>query len=380
MSDADWRSRPHRRRNALTGEWILVSPQRTQRPWQGESTAPARETTLRYDPACYLCPGNERAGGERNPAYDETFVFDNDYAALLPDVAEGGQGFDRAGTVERDVGPGDASRAKRESAGDDLLVARTERGRCRVVCFSPRHDLSVSQMSIPEIRAVIDAWADEYARLGAEPEIASVVIFENRGGAMGASNPHPHSQIWATQTIPNEPAKERAASAAYAATHGGACVLCDYVARELALGERIVYANDGAVVLVPFWAVWPFETLVVPRRHAGSLADLAPGERDALADAMGVLTRAYDRVFDVAFPYSMGFHQQPTETIAGAPAPGNASTDRSGVHAHAHYLPPLLRSASVRKYMVGFELLGMPQRDITPETAAERLQQLLSPP
>lgn len=372
MSGGDWRSRPHRRRNALTGEWILVSPQRTQRPWQGESTAAARETSLRYDPTCYLCPGNERAGGERNPAYDETYVFDNDYAALLPDIADDGEG------VAPNEGSSSPGVPDADLRGDDLLVARSERGRCRVVCFSPRHDLSVSQMSTPEIRAVIDTWANEYERLGAEPEIASVVIFENRGGAMGASNLHPHSQIWATQTIPNEPAKELVARAAYAAKHDGACVLCDYVAREIELDERVVHANDGAVVLVPFWAIWPFETLVVPRRHAGSLADLTPTERDALAEAMGAITRAYDRVFDVPFPYSMGFHQQPTRVTPHTSTSTGSSAGSADMHVHAHYLPPLLRSASVRKYMVGFELLGMPQRDITPELAATRLRELRS--
>jgi len=344
MSADDWQTRPHRRRNALSGDWVLVSPQRTQRPWQGESTAAVRESTLPYDPACYLCPGNERAGGARNPVYETTYVFDNDYAALLPDIPNAGS----------------------DDAG--LLVARAERGSCRVVCFTPRHDLSLAQMTTPQIRTVVDAWADEYVRLRSEPKIASIVIFENHGAAMGASNPHPHAQIWATESIPNEPAKELAQSAAYAASHGGACVLCDYVARELALGERVVYANDGAAVLVPFWAVWPYETLLVPRRHAGSLDELTSSERDALAAAMGVLTRAYDRVFDVAFPYSMGFHQQPASGASGG-----------DTHVHAHYLPPLLRSATVRKYMVGFELLAMPQRDITPEAAAVRLRALVSP-
>jgi len=344
----DWRARPHRRRNALTGEWILVSPQRTQRPWQGESTAHAHDASDPYDPTCYLCPGNPRAGGERNPQYARTYVFDNDYAALVPDALAGGLD------------------------DDELLVARPEAGRCRVVCFTPRHDLSIAHMAASDVRAVVDAWADEYVRLGAQPEIASVVIFENHGAAMGASNPHPHAQIWATETIPNEPAKELAQSAAYRASHDGACLLCAYAARECEGGERIVYANDGAVVLVPFWAVWPFEAMIVSRRHRGSLAELDSSERDALADAMGVLTRAYDRVFDTPFPYSMGFHQQPTADMAIA-------DDAAELHLHAHYLPPLLRSASVRKYMVGFELLAMPQRDITPESAAARLRELVTP-
>jgi len=339
----NWRTRPHRRRNALTGEWVLVSPQRTQRPWQGESTAAAAEATVPYDPACYLCPGNARAGGLRNPPYETTFAFDNDYAALL------------------------ASGPAAEIDDSGLIVAQAEGGHCRVVCFTPRHDLSIARMTVPAIRAVVDAWAYESVRLGAEPQIAAVVVFENHGATMGASNPHPHAQIWATETIPNELAKELACSAAYAAEHAGVCLICRYVARELALGERIVYANAGVVVLVPFWAVWPFEAMIVSRRHAGTLDELEAHERDALADAMHVLTGAYDRVFDTGFPYSMGFHQR----SASRDAPAD-------LHLHAHYLPPLLRSATVRKYMVGFELLAMPQRDITPEAAAARLRALVT--
>ncbi len=315
MADADWRARPHRRRNALTGEWILVSPQRTQRPWQGEATAAGlADNKLSYDPTCYLCPGNSRAGGARNPDYRGTFVFPNDYAALA-----------------RDTPP---------AAIDDsgLLVARAERGTCRVVCFTPRHDLSIARMSTAAIRGVIDAWAEQYVELGADPAIASVVVFENHGDAMGASNPHPHAQIWANESLPDEPAKEQASAAAYLATHG-ACLLCAYVARELALGERIVYTNAETVVLVPFWAIWPFETLVIPRVHATALDAFTADARDGLADAMRILTGAYDRVFDVPFPYSMGFHQRPT----------------------------------------GYEMLGMPQRDITPESAAQRLRELVGP-
>jgi UDPglucose--hexose-1-phosphate uridylyltransferase len=337
-----WQSLPHRRRNALNGEWILVSPHRTQRPWQGETAAaPAAQQKPAYDPACYLCPGNARAGGARNPRYTGTFVFENDYAALRPDTPPGG--LDDAG----------------------LLVARSERGICRVVCFTPRHDLSIAQMPAAEIRAVIDTWAEQYTELGALPDIASVIVFENHGEAMGASNPHPHAQIWANASIPNEPAKEQAAAEAYLAAHG-TCLLCAYLARELGAGERVVYANEHAVVVVPFWAVWPFEALVVPRVHATGLDGVAAAARDGLAAAMHVLTAAYDRIFDVPFPYSMGFHQRPTDGAV-----------HSEWHTHAHYFPPLLRSATVRKYMVGYEMLGMPQRDITPESAAERLRALV---
>ena len=339
--DAAWSRKPHRRFNPLLREWLLVSPQRTARPWQGETRTLRRDERPAYDPTCYLCPGNERAGGRRNPDYDGTFVFENDFAALEPDTDPG--------TLD-DGG---------------FLIARSERGRARVVCFSPRHDLSIAQMQTPDIRRVIDAWAGEFVTLGADPAINAVTIFENRGEAMGASNPHPHAQIWANQSIPNIPAREEASLLAFAGRHG-TCLLCAYVARELELVERVVLANEHSVVLVPFWAVWPFEVLLVPRRHTGSLDALVPGEREAVADAMRRLCVAYDRVFDVPFPYSMGFHQRPTD---GAP--------HEEWHAHAHYFPPLLRSATVRKYMVGYELLAMPQRDITAESAAKRLRALV---
>lgn len=337
-----WRLRPHRRLNALTGEWILVSPQRTQRPWQGETHAgTASETKPAYDPTCYLCPGNARAGGARNPQYTQTFVFENDYAALQPSTPPGGI----------DV--------------DGLLVAKAERGVCRVVCFTPRHNLSIATLPPNEIRRVIDTWAEQFAELGALPDIRSVIVFENHGEQMGASNPHPHAQIWANASIPELPAKELAAAAAYLARFR-TCLLCAYLEREGAAAERIVYANEHAVVLVPFWAVWPFETLVVPRVHATGFDELGSAARDGLADAMGVLTRAYDRVFDVPFPYSMGFHARPTD--------GEAHPES---HLHAHYFPPLLRSATVRKYMVGYEMLAMPQRDITAESAAARLRDVV---
>ncbi len=339
--EREWLGRPHRRFNPLLREWVLVSPQRTARPWQGETGTVDRTERPAYDPACYLCPGNERAGGARNPAYSSTFVFENDFAALVPDTQA----------------------ASLDDAG--LLVAEAERGRALVVCFSPRHDLSIAGMTTADVRRVIDAWSGEYERLGAEPAVASVTIFENRGELMGASNPHPHAQIWANEHVPNLPAREGAALLDYARTRG-ACLLCAYIERELALGERLVCVSEHVVALVPFWAVWPFETLLLPRRHLASLDALAPPERDALAEAMRRLTACYDRVFDVPFPYSMGFHQRPTD--------GEAHREW---HMHAHYLPPLLRSATVRKYMVGYELLAMPQRDITPESAAERLRNLI---
>jgi UDPglucose--hexose-1-phosphate uridylyltransferase len=329
----------HRRLNRLTGEWVLVSPHRTARPWQGQVEEVAADQRPAYDPACYLCPGNGRAGGARTPEYDSTYVFDNDFAALTPDVAP--EEDDRKG----------------------LLIAQSERGICRVVCFSPRHDLTLGQMPAEAIRTVVDTWVDQYLELGSLDWVRHVQIFENRGAMMGASNPHPHGQIWANERLPNEPAKELAQQRARA--DSGGCLLCDYLDVELDDGDRIVTGNEHFTALVPFWAVWPFETLVLPRAHAAALPDLGPDQRDGLADILRRLTRRYDRLFGVTFPYSMGLHQRPTD---GDP--------HRGWHLHAHFYPPLLRSATVRKFMVGYELLGQPQRDITPETAAQRLREL----
>jgi UDPglucose--hexose-1-phosphate uridylyltransferase len=335
------KEQPHRRFNPLTGEWILVSPHRTQRPWQGQVETTSAPVQTHYDPTCYLCPGNARAGGARNPPYTSTFVFDNDYAALRPDVAEG----------ELDEG--------------GLLVARSERGICRVGCFSPDHSLTVSRMTAPDLTKVVDLWVDQYLDLGKNLFINSVQIFENRGEMMGASNPHPHCQIWANESLPNEMVKELRSQGDYAGRGSGSCLLCDYLKLELDKGERIVCQNDRFAVLVPFWAVWPFETLVLPKQHAGSLDGLAPESRPALADILKRITTRYDNLFQVSFPYTMGFHQHPTD-----------GGDYPEWHLHAHYYPPLLRSATVRKFMVGYEMLGSPQRDITAESAAERLRSL----
>ncbi len=335
---------PHRRYNPLTREWVLVSPQRTKRPWRGQVEAQAPEVLPAYDPGCYLCPGNTRASGVRNPPYEHTFVFDNDFPALLPDVS--------------------ASQVQVEG----LLVARSERGLCRVVCFTPRHDLTLPDMDVASIGRVVDTWAEQTEELGARPFINYVQIFENKGAMMGCSDPHPHSQIWATESLPNEPAKEQLAQADWRAQRGG-CLLCDYVALEVGPQEgiRVVFQNEHFVVLVPFWAIWPFETLIVSRRHVGHLPEIArnPAERAALADALRRLTARYDNLFGVRFPYSMGFHQSPTD---GQPHPE--------WHFHAHFYPPLLRSATVRKFMVGYEMLGTPQRDLTAEDSAARLRQL----
>jgi UDPglucose--hexose-1-phosphate uridylyltransferase len=331
---------PHRRYNPLTGEWVLVSPHRTRRPWQGQVEKMPAETRPAYDPHCYLCPGNSRAGGVRNPHYEHTFVFDNDFAALLPVPV--------ASTLDQ----------------HELLAAMPVQGICRVVCFSPRHDLSLAEMPAADIRRVVDTWARQTQELGALPFTSYVQIFENRGAMMGASNPHPHGQIWTLGYIPDEPAREIRAQETYFTAHGRP-LLMDYLDLELTAEERLVCANDHFVVVVPFWAVWPFETLVLPRRHISALPDLTDTERDALADILKRLITRYDNLFEVSFPYSMGWHQHPSD-------------DRhyAGWTLHAHFYPPLLRSATVRKFMVGFEMLGEPQRDLTAEQAAERLRNL----
>jgi UDPglucose--hexose-1-phosphate uridylyltransferase len=332
---------PHRRLNPLTGEYVLVSPHRTKRPWQGMVDSAPAAARPPYDPKCYLCPGNERAGGTRNPEYTDVFVFDNDFAALLPNTA-----------------PGEANAVP-------LLRAEAERGVCRVLCYSPRHDLTLGDMEPQTIRRVVDAWTDQYAELAALSWIRYVQIFENSGAMMGASNPHPHGQIWANEHVPNEPDKETVHQAEHCKTRGS-CLLCDYLALEDERRERIVYRNNSFTALVPFWAVWPFETMILPRTHRGALPDLTGPERNDLADILPRLIRAYNRVFDTPFPYSMGIHQRPTD-----------GDDHPEWHLHIHFYPPLLRSASIRKFMVGYEMMAQPQRDITPESAAERLKNLV---
>jgi UDPglucose--hexose-1-phosphate uridylyltransferase len=333
---------PHQRLNPLTGDWVLVSPHRSQRPWQGQTEREPEERELRFDPLCYLCPGNERAGGARNPQYDSTFVFDNDFAAMKPDVGH----------------------AEACDASQELLVAATEPGVCRVVCFSPRHDLTLAQMDVPSIRAVVDVWVEQFRELGSLPEINHVQIFENRGETMGCSNPHPHGQIWANHAIPNEPRKEQAAMIDYQQRQHS-CLLCDYVELERSIGERVVCENEHLIAVVPFWAVWPFELLLCSKSHVADITALGESCRNALAEMLKRLTTRYDNLFETPFPYTMGFHQQPTDGV-----------NHPEWHLHAHYFPPLLRSATVRKFMVGYELLGAPQRDITPEYAAERLRNL----
>lgn len=344
MEDANLNSElfkhPHRRYNPLTGEWILVSPHRTERPWQGQVEKTAQEQKPTYDPQCYLCPGNARAGGNQTPKYDSVYIFDNDYPALLADTPQA------------------------SFENDGLLVARSERGLAKVICFSPRHDLTLARMEPAEIRKVVDAWAEQYIELGKLPYINHVQIFENRGAMMGASNPHPHGQIWSEEYIPNEPAKEQLAQAIYMTEHGTR-LLEDYVKLELKEKARIVVENEEWLAVVPFWAVWPFETLLVCKRPALAISDLAETQRNGLAEILKRLTTRYDNLFEVSFPYSMGFHQAPTD-----------GKDYSHHQLHAHFYPPLLRSATIRKFMVGYELLGNAQRDITAESSAERLRSL----
>jgi len=330
---------PHRRFNPLTRSWVLVSPHRTARPWQGEVGKSSGFSDVHYDPQCYLCPGNTRAGGHVTPKYESVYVFDNDYAALLPDSADPGQ-----------------------ADAPVLLRAERERGRCRVLCFHPDHSLTLARMPVDSIRRVVDAWTDEYRSLGAEPNFRYVQIFENRGALMGASNPHPHGQIWTTEHIPDEPRAETESLLAWRAEQGN-CLLCEYAALEQQQAARVVCQNEEFLAVVPWWAVWPFETLIVAKQHRRSLLDFHPADRDALADVLKQVTTRYDNLFETSFPYTMGFHQAPTD--------GEAHDEW---HFHAHFYPPLLRSATVRKYMVGFEMLGMPQRDITPESAADRLR------
>ena len=329
---------PHRRFNPLTGEWVLVSPHRAKRPWQGgRENSPAEERPL-YDPDCYLCPGNLRANGQRNPAYDGTFVFVNDFAAVLPDSP------DYCGD------------------NDPLLRMRPVRGEARVICFSPRHDLTLAQMSDAEIAQVVDLWAEQSAELG--ERYKWVQIFENRGELMGASNPHPHGQIWATSELGDIPAAEDRRQRAYFERHGSALLL-DYAGLELEKRERQVLENENWLVLTPFWAVWPYETLLLPRHHCLRLPDLDRQQRHDLAEILKRLLIRYDNLFEASFPYSMGWH--------GAPY---AAGDQSHWQLHAHFYPPLLRSATVKKFMVGYEMLAEAQRDISAEQAAQRLRKL----
>jgi UDPglucose--hexose-1-phosphate uridylyltransferase len=332
----DFNNTPHIRKNILTGEWVLVSPHRTKRPWQGKKDKPQEVERLAYDPNCYLCPGNERAGGAKNPDYSRTYSFQNDFAALL----EGPEETFKAG----------------------LLEAESESGKCKVICYSPNHSLTLPLMEVRDIEEVISLWQKEYTDLGSDPNINHVQIFENKGAIMGCSNPHPHGQIWAQRSIPQEVEKKVVRQKSYWDKNNSS-LLGDYLKQELNAKERIVLENESFVALVPYWAVWPFEAMIVPKRHITSILELSQQEVSDYASILKGLTIRYDNLFETSFPYSAGIHQAPTD-----------GKDNSHWHMHMSFYPPLLRSAEVKKFMVGYEMFANPQRDITAEQAAQRLR------
>ncbi len=340
MNNFNIEEHPHKRLNPLTGDWILVSPHRAKRPWQGQVEKTIPDQRPKYDPKCYLCAGNERAGGKINPDYKGTFVFTNDFSALLTDTP--------GGIVDN----------------GDLFQARSERGICRVICFSEDHSLTIPEMEVADIRKVVDVWCEQFAELGSKDFISYVQIFENKGSIMGCSNPHPHGQIWSSSSVPAEPAKESKAQKEYF-DKNGATLLGDYLKAELDKKERLLVQNDHFVALVPYWAVWPFETMIISRRPVQNILQLTDEEKTGLADIYKQLTIKYDNLFEVSFAYSAGLHQAPTD-----------GKEHPEWHLHMHFYPPLLRSASVKKFMVGYEMLASPQRDITAEQAAKRLRDL----
>jgi UDPglucose--hexose-1-phosphate uridylyltransferase len=331
---------PHKRLNILTGEWILVSPHRTKRPWQGKVEEAAKTQRPSYDPSCYLCPGNTRSDGSINPKYTAPYAFTNDFSSLLKDTPEGD--LDTKG----------------------LLQAKSEKGICRVICFSPNHDLTLPQMSKQDILEVINLWQSEFQTLASTEWIKYIQIFENKGEIMGCSNPHPHGQIWAQSSIPAEPAKETLQQSKYFLENNKS-LLADYLDVELNAKERIIIENEHFVALVPFWAVWPYETMIISKRHLQNILEFTEEEKSALAEILKQLTIKYDNLFETSFPYSAGMHQAPVN-----------DGEHLEWHWHMHFYPPLLRSATVKKFMVGYEMLANPQRDITPEQAAKKLRDL----
>ena len=333
---------PHRRLNILTGEWVLVSPHRTKRPWQGKVEDLPKDNRPDYDPKCYLCPTNNRADDDTNPDYRESFVFKNDFSALLEDTPS--ESYNQ----------------------DDLLVAQSERGICKVISFSPKHHLTLPELSVAEITKVINLWQAEYQSLSENPWIKYIQIFENKGEIMGCSNPHPLGQIWAQSELPVEIIKENERQKAYFDLHKKS-LLGNYLALELEKNERIIFENEAFAVLVPFWAVWPYETMIISKRHVQNITAFTAQEKELLAEAIKVLTTKYDNLFENSFPYSAGMHQAPVN-----------NGDHPEWHWHIHFYPPLLRSATIKKFMVGYEMLANPQRDITPEYAATRLKELPS--
>ncbi len=340
MESLNLAEHPHRRYNILTSEWVLVSPHRNKRPWQGKVEKVDQENRPSYDPTCYLCPGNTRSNGQVNPAYENTFVFTNDFSALL-------------------------ANANSSIFENELLKARGEKGICRVLCYAPDHSLTMPDMDIPQIEKVIQLWQNEYTELGKHTFINHVQLFENKGAVMGCSNPHPHGQIWAQETIPLEVQKKSANQKTYFEKEG-THLLSDYIKQELAIEERIITQNEHFVALVPFWAVWPFEVMIAPKQAQPNLTALPTEQTIHFAQLLKQLTQLYDRLFETSFPYSAGIHQAPTD-----------GQDHVYWHWHVSFYPPLLRSATVKKFMVGYEMFGEPQRDITAEMAAERLRGLL---
>ncbi len=329
----------HRRYNILTGEWVQVSPHRTKRPWQGKQEEIQRDIRPKYDEKCYLCPGNLRANGERNPNYTSTYVFENDFAAIQSDVEP----------FETD---------------DEFFRSKSERGICKVICFSPRHDLTIPQMSVDELMSVVTTWQNQYNELSQKSFINYVQIFENKGEVMGCSNPHPHGQIWAQESIPTEAEKKCKMQSEYF-QKTGKVLLEEYIKQELGRRERTLYENDNMAVFVPFWAVWPYEAVIGPKTASPNITNLTTSEVRDFADALSWLTIRYDNLFQTSFPYSAGIHQSPTD-----------GKDYPEWHWHMSFYPPLLRSATVKKFMVGYEMFANPQRDITPERAAANLLSL----
>ncbi|MBK0382604.1 UDP-glucose--hexose-1-phosphate uridylyltransferase [Pedobacter sp. SD-b] len=331
---------PHKRLNILTGDWILVSPHRTKRPWQGKVEAHAITTRPSYDPNCYLCPGNKRSDGSINPDYKAPFAFTNDFSSLLKDTPDG---------IVNVKG---------------LLQAKSEKGICRVICFSPRHDLTLPQMDVTDIVDVINLWKTEFQELAKNDWMRYIQIFENKGDIMGCSNPHPHGQIWAQSSVPVEPEKEQIQFQKYFKENNRS-ILSDYLAEEEKSKERLVCENAHFVALVPFWAVWPYECILISKRQVQYTHQFNEEETLALAEILKKLTIKYDNLFETSFPYSSGIHQAPVN-----------NGENPGWHWHMHFYPPLLRSATVKKFMVGYEMMANPQRDITAEQAAKKLREL----
>ena len=331
---------PHRRYNPLLDEWILVSPQRAKRPWQGQNEAISDEKKPEYDETCYLCPGNERITGGTNPNYESCYVFDNDFPALLKDE------------VSSDV------------TQEDLFKINPERGINRVICFSPKHNVTLAEMQVPEIENVVRVWKEQYLELGAISYINHVQIFENKGSVMGCSNPHPHGQIWAQSSLPSQVKRTQDNLLKYFQKTGKS-LLKDYLESELQKKERIIAENEHFVLLVPFWATWPYETMIISKRHFSSIAEITEEEIKSYAEMIQIITVKYDNLFKTSFPYSAGIHQAPTDGL-----------DHEEWHFHMHFYPPLLRSATVKKFMVGYELLAEAQRDLTAEQSAEILRNL----